>query len=521
MNGPRPRSRRPIRVLFVTLLVVAMVGGVLPPAIAAEEVPFGVVSTYVTAEASDVSCSGCEATVSNGVLVGWDGFDSFDDYGKPVVPVLSVDYRIEFWNVGAMTSGEERDITSDSAKATLTRTYVLGQAYTIVEGDDELVIFDASLTSAEIVEVPTPEVQTTFVDEILFTGGPNGLFLTREQNGDLYGFASISDGAFITFNNLPEGEQGYLMDWGRASQMKIPITDAHAFEKWMKILNRPDVEDTASTTTVEEVLPTTTLDLPVTPLDLVSQEACDPDDPRKDSGIRFSDYHGEVMVRPDCDEDAWYGAELGMVLYVDDHVRTGDDSTCVLSLADMTTFVMKPESEIVLSTPPTRENKLKLIWGKIKVNVRRMLKDGTMDVEMSQAVAGIKGTIFVAEESGEASTLKVIEGVVEFTSRTTGEIEMVGPGESITATEQGLGEKVAFDVDTETRVWDEVAAGSFENVESEGGAGTPLAAILGILFLLMLSVGYLVIRKRSHQPEDGGPSGEEELQQQASAEIRG
>jgi hypothetical protein len=44
--------------------------------------------------------------------------------------------------------------------------------------------------------------------------------------------------------------------------------------------------------------------------------------PCKDSGIRFSDYDGEVMIRPHADEDAWYGAELDMVLCVDDHVRT-------------------------------------------------------------------------------------------------------------------------------------------------------------------------------------------------------
>jgi hypothetical protein len=46
---------------------------------------------------------------------------------------------------------------------------------------------------------------------------------------------------------------------------------------------------------------------------------------------------------------------------VDDHIKTEDDSFCVLSLADMTTFKMKPESEIILSSSPKNESKLNLI----------------------------------------------------------------------------------------------------------------------------------------------------------------
>jgi ferric-dicitrate binding protein FerR (iron transport regulator) len=96
---------------------------------------------------------------------------------------------------------------------------------------------------------------------------------------------------------------------------------------------------------------------------------------------------------------------------------------------------MKPESELILSQPG-EQSKISLIAGKIRVNTKRMIKDGTMDVEMSQAVAGIKGTTFIVEETGDTSTLKVIEGEVEFTSKVTGKTKMVKGGEMITATKK-------------------------------------------------------------------------------------
>jgi hypothetical protein len=77
-----------------------------------------------------------------------------------------------------------------------------------------------------------------------------------------------------------------------------------------------------------------------------------------------------------------------------------------------------------------------------------MVKDGSMEIEMSQGVAGIKGTIFVCEEDGQTSTLKVIEGSVVFTDRATGEQTTVAGGEMISA---GAGETpvISFDAKRE------------------------------------------------------------------------
>lgn len=326
----------------VTLLVLPIF---ISSPVFAEDIPFEVSKTYVTAEASDTSFEGTETVAIDGVL--YDSNAEGEKFGYPPpkgefdtrvkIPVEAVHYTLEFWNVGKMGGEKGFIFKSSYGKAKLTRTYELGQAYKNVPGKEEFM----GLRSMEKKEVSTPNVKTTFVDELTFSGGPYGKFYYTAKDGKMYEIAHVYEGKYIIFENVPENtnpkKPRYLMGLGHAMKIHPDITDSSAFEKWMEILNQKD------------------------------QEGCsEPGNSHKDSGIRFSDYSGEVMVRPCDDEDAWYGAELDMVLHKDDHVKTGDDSTCVLSLADMTTFVMKPESEIILSSPPEKEDKIKLIWGKIK-----------------------------------------------------------------------------------------------------------------------------------------------------------
>jgi tetratricopeptide (TPR) repeat protein len=176
-----------------------------------------------------------------------------------------------------------------------------------------------------------------------------------------------------------------------------------------------------------------------------------------DSGARFSDLSGQVDIRPGNKENAWKTAEIKTIPCVCDHVRTGEDSCAIISFADMTTFVMKPETEIILDTPPTKDARTKLVSGRIWENVKKMIREGSMEVEMSQAVAGIKGTTIVCEETGSSSTLKVLEGTARFTSKATGEDILVSAGEMVTATESSISAPQSFDVDAENASWEELA----------------------------------------------------------------
>lgn len=161
----------------------------------------------------------------------------------------------------------------------------------------------------------------------------------------------------------------------------------------------------------------------------------------RDSGARVSDLSGQVEIACPPDLEAWDVMKMGRVIYVDCHLKTGEDSKAVISFSDMTTFEMKPESEIVIDTPPEKESKWSLIVGNVWVNVKQMVKDGTMKVHMSQAVAGIKGTRFILTETGKESKIEVTEGSVTFQSKANGEEAVVSAGETMTATAAGLSKK--------------------------------------------------------------------------------
>jgi hypothetical protein len=173
----------------------------------------------------------------------------------------------------------------------------------------------------------------------------------------------------------------------------------------------------------------------------------------EDSGVKISAITGQVDIRPHSDEDAWRGAGLKSVIKIGDHIRTGEDSRVILSFPDGTTFEMKPESEIIIDERTERDSKLALVAGKIWTNVKKMVRDGTMEVQMSQAVAGIKGTIIVCEETGFSSILNVLEGQAYIRSRFTGEERLVNAGEMVIATQDGLSPPQSFDIESEKASW--------------------------------------------------------------------
>ena len=217
-----------------------------------------------------------------------------------------------------------------------------------------------------------------------------------------------------------------------------------------------------------------------------------------DSGVRFSGIGGQVEVcipvgydengKEDYGDETWEFAEYGMVLPYGTAIRQQEDSYVLLSFPDMTTFETEKEGTIILSGPPEKESQFQILYGNLKGNVKQMLKDGSMQIEMSQAVAGIKGTTFVLNEDGTTSTLKVIEGSVEFTAKADGRTETVNAGEMLSATANGMGEKQAFDTAAELAAW-EIAAQTatpqqFPWLIVAGiGAAVLAAAVLLFLFL--------------------------------------
>lgn len=212
-----------------------------------------------------------------------------------------------------------------------------------------------------------------------------------------------------------------------------------------------------------------------------------------DSGARFSDLNGQVEVlipkgydndgKPIYDEEAWTFAKLDMPLPEGTRIKTQDRSSVILSFGDMTTFVMKPESEIALLKQQS-SGPIKLLVGDLWGQFNKLV-EGKELFEGSQAVAGIKGTTFVLKDDGETTNLKVIEGTVEFTSKATSKSVIVTDGETVSATKDGLGNVKTFDVNVEMANWEDYGA----TIPSECFPSWVIVAVgLGTLALVLIVI---------------------------------
>lgn len=91
-----------------------------------------------------------------------------------------------------------------------------------------------------------------------------------------------------------------------------------------------------------------------------------------------------------------------------------------------------------------------------------MMKDGSMIQEMSQAAASIKGTTLILNETGTESTVKVIEGTVEFKLLDSSKSVLVYKGESVTASKNGLSGKTIFNPMEELKSWEAITGKTIE-----------------------------------------------------------
>ena len=72
-------------------------------------------------------------------------------------------------------------------------------------------------------------------------------------------------------------------------------------------------------------------------------------------------------------------------------IQTGEDSSAIVSMQDMSTFTMKAEYEVVLTPPPESKGPMDRAMDILITNIKRMLKDGSMEIETTQCACSIKG----------------------------------------------------------------------------------------------------------------------------------
>jgi len=218
------------------------------------------------------------------------------------------------------------------------------------------------------------------------------------------------------------------------------------------------------------------------------------------SSARFGDLFGQVEVnipQPDgtYDEEEWNSAKLDTELPPGTRIIVREKSGLILVFPDtQTNITVGPGTEIVLVSPDP-QSMISLPWGILKANVQKMMKDGSMEIEMSQAVAGIKGTQFVLNETKTESSVRVIKGSVSFKSKANGQTEMVNAGETMTADKNGLGQKTTFDPVEEEKKWQELSDNFKEKNTAIFGSNKNIYIVVGIVFAAAI-VGFLILKVR-------------------------
>jgi hypothetical protein len=174
----------------------------------------------------------------------------------------------------------------------------------------------------------------------------------------------------------------------------------------------------------------------------------------EDSGIRFHDLFGQVTVRPDDEDDDLYEyAQLDTVLNYNDRIRTDVKSGAVLNFKDMSTFVIKDKTILVLPRPEGQTSTMKVVAGNVWMNMKKMVDGGEFNIELTQAVAGIKGTVLSCSSNPDQDRIVCARGRVRVKNRHTGEETDLEPGEEIRITSRGGSKKGKANLQQFERDW--------------------------------------------------------------------
>lgn len=214
--------------------------------------------------------------------------------------------------------------------------------------------------------------------------------------------------------------------------------------------------------------------------------------PGVDTGARFYSVQGEVQLYPDGDPDNRSFARTNMVIEPGVHIFTGEESSVVITFADMSTYRIPPNSEIVIRNFDSK-SQVELLTGKIWENIKKIAANETIEVPTSQAVLGIKGTTFSIEERTRETIVKLLEGSILVTAKASGKSELISAGDAMTIDSRGTLSKTRFDIAQEQAYWDNVGE------PSRGSSSMPtLIYVIGaiVLAIIIVAVIVLVVRKR-------------------------
>ena len=169
---------------------------------------------------------------------------------------------------------------------------------------------------------------------------------------------------------------------------------------------------------------------------------------KMDSRIRFKDFYGEVKKRCNFEEDDSYEfVDLDDVVYENDRIKTEEESGAILGLEDMSTYVIKPKSVLIIHSEEENESKLEMLIGRMWTNIKKVAAGKSIGFEMSHCVCGINGTIVAFEETGGKSDIYLFAGSVTVTSKKGTDKVNLQPGQTSSVGSNGKVAVKEFDIE--------------------------------------------------------------------------
>ena len=167
-----------------------------------------------------------------------------------------------------------------------------------------------------------------------------------------------------------------------------------------------------------------------------------------DSRIRFNDFYGEVKKRCNFEEDDSYEfVDLDDVVYENDRIKTEEESGAILGLEDMSTYVIKPKSVLIIHSKEENESKLEMLIGRMWTNIKKVAAGKSIGFEMSHCVCGSNGTIVAFEETGGKSDIYLFAGSVTVTSKKGTDKVNLQPGQTSSVGSNGKVAVKEFDIE--------------------------------------------------------------------------
>jgi len=426
------------------------------------EVPVGVSATKIVIDGSvDIN----EEGVQEGVYEFIDGLPGTRETGGPYdglwdgIKIGPLEYTLTFWNVGEEggTSGM-LFWKKDYGDAVLTVRYVPTNTGVVYKFDGYL---DKDTKSFPLFKTNHPSDYPEFdaiTYHLRFSGGPQGTFTEKVP----------------AVNSLGKLLTGEVINGGTIV-LRFPQFEVDKTSKYSRYSNPIFVNKLGDETIV----------IPGNPFFgwTIEKESC------VDSGARFSSISKEVEIFPHSDPDDISSAKPHSVLCVNDHVLTGEESSAIITFADLSTVMMKEESEIVIASPQKEKTRLEVLGGRIKMNVKKLFTGESIEVKSNLATVGIKGTTFILDVSDSKNILQVIEGTVEFTSLVSDKKDLVEASETVFADSNGLSQKTTFDVDAESENWPEVQ-------DFDGKSNSIILPMIIIILLVITAWFYFTKKKK-------------------------